>query len=310
VNGNGDKTKNRRPLLVGGLILSLVVVWVVWWQWDAVRGVFSGDAAPDAGSGAEISSAEPKDAGESEHAAPPLSEIARAERRWAELLGQPPVWPEDLAAPKRCEEVEAALVRVCTVLDQRDYVRAGAPAGGSCGLIRALAEELAAHPPDISSELKSYETILDNVFHLFRVLGRKRMELVRRVQWEEHELAEPASLAIFRWLISREGCARSGSTTLTTEGLYEYAGFFFNTMGGQAYLRRRAPRIEALASFYALMILDRAQQDGHNPAGIDPRPEIQRARALLETEPLVFREHYLVVLDQMAERWKERSEPS
>jgi hypothetical protein len=81
-------------------------------------------------------------------------------------------------------------------------------------------------------------------------------------------------------------------------------------MGGQAYLRRRAPRIEALASFYALMILDRAQQDGHNPAGVDPRPEIQRTRALLESEPLVFREHYLVVLDQMAERWKERSEPS
>ena len=152
-----------------------------------------------------------------------------------------------------------------------------------------------------------HKTILDNVFHLFRVIGRERLDLLRRIQWEEHELAEPAAMALYRWAVSRERCARSGTTTLRPEPMYEYAGFFFNTMGGQAYLRRRAPRIEMLASLYGLLIVDRAQQSGLNPAGIDPRPEIERTRALIESESLVFRAHYLLILDQMAERWKERS---
>jgi hypothetical protein len=174
-------------------------------------------------------------------------------------------------------------------------------------LIRVVVEEFAENPPRIASELESYDAILTNVFHLFRVAGRERIDLLRRIQWEEHDLAEPAAMALYRWAVSRERCARSGSTTLQPEVLYNYAGFFFTTMGGQAYLRRRAPRVEALASLYGLLIIDRAQQSGLNPAGIDPRSEIERTRAMLQSESLVFREHYLLILDQMAERWKERS---
>jgi hypothetical protein len=177
-------------------------------------------------------------------------------------------------------------------------------------LIGALAEELAAHPPAIASELKSYQTMLQNVFHLSRVAGRKRIEQARRILWEEHELAEPAAMTVYRWLVSRERCSRSGRTAITTEALYDYAGFLFTTMGGQAYLRRRSPRVEGLTSFYALAVLERARESGYDPAGIDPRGEIQRTRALLAAQPLVFRERYLAQLDRMAESWKKRSEPS
>lgn len=307
MKADGSERKNIRPILIGSLIVLLIVVWLVWWQWDTITGKSSeatgrvADAAPvetvpvadGSGTGGERGQAR--------------SEQTLAEDRWKALTGQAPAWPEDLTDPQSCEQVEADLARVCSVLDQRDYVREVAPAGGACGLIRTVAEELASRPPDISSELGSYQTILDNVFHLFRVIGRERLDLLRRIQWEEHELAEPAAMALYRWAVSRERCARSGATTLRPEPMYEYAGFFFNTMGGQAYLRRRAPRIETLASLYALLIVDRAQQSGLNPAGIDPRPEIERTRALIESESLVFREHYLLILDQMAERWKERS---
>ena len=302
-----DERKSVRPILVGSLVVLVIVVWLVWWQWDAITNGFSDAAGPESKAAQAESAVGGDDTATGQGGSPTLSDQALAERRWEELTGQPPVWPEDLTNPQNCEEVEADLARICSLLDQRDYVRAVAPTGGACGLIRTVAEELAANPPDISSELESYETMLDNVFHLFRVVGRKRLELLRRIQWEEHELAEPAAMALYRWAVSREGCARSGTTTLRPEPLYDYAGFFFTTMGGQAYLRRRTPSIEALASLYALLIVDRAQQSGLNPAGVDPRTEIQRTRALIETEPLVFREHYLLILDQMAERWKERS---
>jgi hypothetical protein len=267
----------------------LIVIWLVWWQWDAITGRFSNAEDLESESVQVDSSSGGDGAGTVGEDEPAPSDQARAERRWEALTGQPPVWPEDLTNPQNCEEVEADLARICSLLDQRDYVREVAPAAGACGLLRTVAEELAARPPDISS------------------IGRERLDLLRRIQWEEQELAEPAAMALYRWAVSREGCARSGTTTLRPEPLYDYAGFFFTTMGGQAYLRRRAPRIEALASLYALLIVDRAQQSGLNPAGVDPRPEIQRVRALIEAESLVFREHYLIMLDQMADRWKERS---
>lgn len=298
----GAERKSRGAWWIGVSILGLLVIWVIWWKWDAIVGGLSGPSGAEATEAVET-------VGETAASAQPV-EISPAERYWTETLGQPPAWPEDFRSPESCEQVESDLARICEVVDQRDYVDAAGIAGGACGLIRTLADELAARPPEISSELKSYQTMLDNVFHLFRVVGRKRLELVRRIQWEEHELAEPASMALYRWLVSRQICARSGTTPVTPETLYAYAGFLFNTMGGQAYLRRRAPRAEALASFYALLILDEAQSADYNPAGIDPRPELLRTRALLQDEPLVFRERYLLILDQMAERWKERSAPA
>jgi hypothetical protein len=307
VNREGAERRSVRPIIFGGLVVSLIAVWVIWWQWDAITGGSGKTTIPETEVAAVKADSGLEDAGSVAERDSGRSEQTLAEDRWKVVTGQAPVWPEDLTNPQSCEEVEADLARICAVLDQRDYVREAAPAGGSCGLIRVVVEELAANPPNIASELESYETILANVFYMFRSVGRERVDLLRRIQWEEHELAEPASMALYRWAVSRERCARSGSTTLKAEPLYNYAGFFFTTMGGQAYLRRRAPRVEALASLYGLLIVDRAQQSGLNPAGIDPRPEIERTRAMIEVEPLVFREHYLLILDQMAERWKERS---
>jgi hypothetical protein len=88
--------------------------------------------------------------------------------------------------------------------------------------------------------------------------------------------------------------------------LYAYAGFFFNTLGGQAYLRRRSPRIEALACFYGLEALDGAIRAGHNPYGLDPRPEIPRCRDLVATQEFVFSERYVAELDAISRRWEDR----
>jgi hypothetical protein len=60
-------------------------------------------------------------------------------------------------------------------------------------------------------------------------------------------------------------------------------------------------------SLWSLVMLDQAQREHHDPAGVDLRPEIERTRALLVREPLVFREHYLALLDGMTERRKEHA---
>jgi hypothetical protein len=159
----------------------------------------------------------------------------------------------------------------------------------------------------MTSELKRLETVLGNLFHLFRVLRGERMDRLRRLLREEKSLAEPAAMALYRWLISREDCARSGKTAIRMEPLYDYAGYLFQSVGGQAYLRRRSPDVEALASFYALLIIDRALEQKHNPHGIDPRPEIARTRELLAGRELLFGERYLELLAAMEQRWGDRA---
>ena len=85
------------------------------------------------------------------------------------------VWPEDFAAPAKAATCRAKRAGA----DLRRDRPAASPElrrhGGSCSLIEQLGAELAAAPPDLSSELRSYETLLQNVFHLFRVAGRERL---------------------------------------------------------------------------------------------------------------------------------------
>lgn len=281
------------------LVPAVLLIWLGWAQWETLQGWFGAGVEP----AGESRPAIPADStGDDATGATSGSPEAR---RWSELLGVDPVWPVDLASPTDCEAVEAEMIRLCTALEATASWKGLTASGGSCALIREVSETLVSRPPVISSELRSYDAILSNVFHLFRVLGAERVEALAGLAGSEPELAEPAAMALYRWLVTREECARSGTTTIRLPALYDYAGFLFQSIGGQAYLRRRTPRTEALVSFYALLVLDRAAEGDHNPDGVDPRPEILRTRQLIESQPLVFRDGYLNVLDAMEARWKE-----
>jgi hypothetical protein len=299
-----ERQVKLRTLLTAGLIAGVVLIWLVWWQWDNLCAGLCGP--PDAA----LEEVAASDLEAQDQAGPVPTEweqaLAEARREWTDWTGAAPVWPEDLASPADCAAVEEDLLRLCARLDASGPSALAEIPGGSCSLIRQVAEELARRPPKLESELRSYQSILGNVFHLYRVLGAERVELLRELLREEREHAEPLAMALYRWMASRESCARSGRTPVRAAPLYDYAAFLFQTMGGQAYLRRRPPATEALAGFYALLILDQAVESGHNPHGVDPRPEIRRTRDLLEASPLVFGDRYRTMLDEMEQRWKGR----
>lgn len=222
-----------------------------------------------------------------------------AERRWTERFGNAPEWPERLRAPGDCDSVEEAVEVVCDAIDAESGQE------GSCDLLREAAGLLAARPPSVSAELRRHEVVLANTFHMFRVLGRERVRQMRRGLETAPEIREAGALALYRWAVSRSRCD-AAEETLRLETLYDYATFLFRTLGGQAYLRRRAPSDEALTCFYALQVVDEAVERGHNPHGIDPRDEIARCRSLLAGRELVFSERYLENLADMARRWETR----
>lgn len=296
-----------KTLAIWGLVVVLIVVWLVWWQSDALlQRVCRPLLAEAEQRAAALEATRPAPGGEApERAAEAVAEVERLaelERRWTALRGGEPVWPDDLSSPEDCDAVHQEMLALCREVDALPEIRDRLSSGSICGLVRQAAEQLAAHPPELSSELRSYAAILANVFHLSRTLGRKQVELLRDAMAADAVLDEPGAMILYRWVVSREKCAQG--TAIRPERLYEYAGFLLHTVGGQAYLRRRSPEVEGLASFYALMILDRAIEEGFNPQGYDPRPEISRCRKLLESQPLVFRDRYVALLDDMNRRWE------
>jgi hypothetical protein len=301
-----EKKVSLRAVMIVALIVLLAAAWWAWTRFYTP----GGDAGDGQAARTPVAESDASEGGEpgAEGGAEPAGPAAESRARWTALLGREPEWPGDLATPQDCAAVEADLARICTVIDSRHGAAVRATPGGSCGLVRDTVRVLAARPPVTTAELRSYQTILANVFHVFRVLGRERIDLLRELSREEATLREPGAMALYRWLVSRESCARSGVPPIDLPTLYEYATFLFQTMGGQAYLRRRTPESEALISFYALLIVDRAERQGHNPGGVDLRPEIRRTRALIDSSGLVFRERYAETLDGIARRWEERGQ--
>ena len=298
-----ESDRRFRRGLVWAVVVILAVIWLGLWQWERIRGLFVAREPQPAlvvppGPVEEESPGEPS---------PASIKRSLLEQHWVEATGSAPAWPGDLSAPPDCTSAEQELMAICRRLDARDYVGERLQGGGTCGLLRQVTEELAAHRPSVASELKSYPAMLANVFHLFRVVGRKRLEIPREILRQDADRIEPISMVAYRWLISRESCVSADGAEVRLEALYEYAAFLTQTLGGQAYLRRRSPRVEALTGFYALLILDQAVERKMNPHGIDLRPEIRRYRELMETQPLLFRDEYVEALDQMSSRWEKRS---
>lgn len=225
-----------------------------------------------------------------------------AVKRWAEITGSYPQWPEDLVAPRSCTEVEEDLKAICQELDRRPYLQGRLPQGGSSALLAQVFQELSANPPVASGEMRRPEAVVANAFHLFRVMGRERMGLLLEILSQEQALLEPMAMALYRWLATRAYCSKD-PTRIRASAINDYAAFLLNTLGGQGYLRRRPPRVAALATFYALVIMDSAAQAGNNPYGLDLISHIAFCKELLRSQELVFKDRYLEVLTNMEARW-------
>jgi hypothetical protein len=229
----------------------------------------------------------------------PAAADAVALQRWIEITGSAPeaVVPGEVSGD--CESIERAWRRTCDHLDARF------PTGGSFALSVELIDEFSRSRPTVGGELLEHATMLQNAFHLFRVVGAERLVYLSQMLQQE-ELLEPASHAFYRWISASERCAKRGEFALSAADRSEYAAFLYQTLGGQAYLRRRAPRAEALACYYAIHAIDLAQRSGQNGQGYDPRREIPRCRELLSGKGWILGPAYSETLERISTAWEPR----
>jgi hypothetical protein len=107
----------------------------------------------------------------------------------------------------------------------------------------------------------------------------------------------------YRWATYYTGeRATTGQPTLST--LYAYSGFFLNTLAGRSYLLRRDSKIRILTTYYSILIVDRANDEKSNSAGVDIRPQIEFLLNDLQTPiGLIYQKQYVSELLRLADKY-------
>lgn len=188
-------------------------------------------------------------------------------------------------------------------VDQQDYLGQFSLNRPSQEHFIDLADRLLANPPVVSREADDLYTILQNMAHFFRVIGKENIQLIKTILDREKDKIEDVAGGLYLWL-TIEGCQEElmpFSPPLAK--VYEYAGFFLNTMGGRSYLFRRDSRSRLLVNYYAILIVDRANALGINRHGIDiSQPIPQLIQEIESSNQLVYKENYLDRLYQLQEK--------
>lgn len=206
--------------------------------------------------------------------------------------------------PLSFEEIEQQIKAFFSYLDEQNYVRAYELKGGTYEQFKLMLKSMSTTPPLITDETASLYNLYRNMAHFFRVLGKKRVNLVKDILQNEGEILESAMQTFYLWATYEAGNGeKTGQPTLKT--LYTYSGFFLNTLAGRSYLMRRDSKVRILTTYYSVLILDKANDEQLNPGGLDIRPHIEFLLNDLQTQTgLIHQKKYLAEMMQLAAKYK------
>lgn len=229
----------------------------------------------------------------------------------------PPEEPESQIVPGESVPTEAETVEAqCLVvadklhgffqhLDSRDYIRSFELKENSQAYFTALAYRLLDNPPVVSRESDDLYTILRNMAHFFRIIGKDNILLIKSILDRERDKIEDVAAEFYFWTSS--GICKSDRFSFkpTLAKMYEYAGFFLNTMGGRSYLFRRDSRSRLLVNYYSILLVDQANEKGLNRHGIDITLLIPLlVREIESSNQLIYKENYLDRLYALLEKYQ------
>ena len=109
----------------------------------------------------------------------------------------------------------------------------------------------------------------------------------------------------FAWFMSKDKCQAQARQSPSIEILYEYAGYFLNTLAGRSYLLRRDPKTRIMTIYYCVLIIDKANDRKINSNGIDIRPHIESSlNNMFDQGKLIGRKQYLTTLEKLKVKYE------
>ena len=204
-----------------------------------------------------------------------------------------------------CQDIEAGLRQAIEELAALPSLQKYGLGDGLLPRLEMIRKKLLDHPPIVVRETDSLYSILTNTAHFYRVLGRDDLMLLNDIITGGGEKTEDLLALLYQWSGKYDECGKEdGLLALPLDRLYEYAGFFLNTLGGQAYIFRRDTRTRILARYYCIMIIDRANARVINRHGIDLRPAVDALLQELKVAPrLKYHSMYLENLTAIKARY-------
>ena len=158
----------------------------------------------------------------------------------------------------KCEKSAQTVKDFYAHLDKAPYMKDYNLDSRSEEYFTTLIQNLLDNPPIVSGETTDLFTILQNTAHFFRIIGKDNILVLKGIIDMEKDKFE-AVLADFYSVIHIPGCVENKlSLKIDDSSLYDYAGFFLNTMGGRLYLFRRDSLSRIVVSYYAVLLIDHA----------------------------------------------------
>lgn len=206
---------------------------------------------------------------------------------------------------KECELLGNKLYNFFIHIDSKEYIKSFALQESSQSHFIRLAYKLLDNPPVVTRESDDLYTILKNMAHFFRIIGKDNILLIKTILDRERDKIEDVASELYQWIAYGSCSNERFDFDCPLNKAYEYAGFFLNTMGGRSYLFRRDSRSRLLVNYYSILIVAGAIEQGLNRHGIDISLLIpQLIQEIEATNQLIYKENYLDQLYGLLEEYQ------
>lgn len=197
-------------------------------------------------------------------------------------------------------EVEGQIKAFFSYMDEQEYVQSYKLKEGTYRQYQITIGKLSSKLPIVTGEMSSLYNIVRNVAHFYRVMGKKRVLLIKQMLQNESEVIESVMRIFFLWFTMDDKGQSTVQGRPSVNNMYEYAGYILNTLGGRSYLLRRDPKVRTLTIYYCVLILDLANDEEINSRGIDIRPYLRSSLMDIENQTgLLHQKEYLTKLKEL-----------
>ena len=215
------------------------------------------------------------------------------QEKLAEVLGEKEVESKIISVEAECENLERNLVEFFEYLDGKDYIRELEIGEDILTHFKKIIQVLSSNPPVPAGEGFEHNMIIKNIYHFYRVLGLKDLNMIRLILKNEADSMEINLASFYKWLMSCDECKHKEVQPPTLDVVYKYAGFLVNSIGGKAYLFRRETRLRLLINYYCIILLHEIDKRKMNTFGIDIIPYLEPLADEIDNyQSLYFRREY------------------
>lgn len=200
-----------------------------------------------------------------------------------------------------CTELNQNMDRFFQYLDSTVFQETAEPT--SRKLFYAVSDALNNNQPHVSDVSAEVLTLLRSMSHFYRILGKEKLLAIKAILSDE-DMLEPAMKTFYDGFVQNPDCLNKKKSRPEFQTLYNYACFFQNTLAGKSYLLRRSSKIRVLTTYYALQIIDKANDDDMNIYGVDIRPALKLLKDdITNHRSILYKKEYLEQLKMIEDKY-------